>query len=164
MTIYGLVGHIALNAVVGLIIVSFLAFFEELRWRAWLLPRLIDRLGARGAVVASAITWAVWHVPFQLSGIQYINGVSPIRLALVLPSGILAAGLILGWIWLRTKSIWLVTIAHGAMNNWGQYAFKYMKDSIKPDSENLLLAAANSILLMVGGLLLWQGLRRNTVA
>jgi membrane protease YdiL (CAAX protease family) len=163
MTIYGLVGHIALSAVVGLIIVSVLAFFEEIGWRAWLLPRLIDRLGARRAVVVSAIIWAFWHVPFQLSGIQHINGVSPIRLALVLPSGILAAGLILGWIWLRTESIWLVSIAHGAMNNWGQYAFKYTKESVKPDSDILVLAAANSILLIVGGLLLWQGLRRRTI-
>jgi membrane protease YdiL (CAAX protease family) len=34
----------------------------------------------------------------------------------------MAAGLIIGWLWLRTESIWLAAIAHGAMNNWGQYA------------------------------------------
>ena len=72
ITIYELVGHIAVNAFVGLMIVSFLASFEEVGWRAWLLPRLIDRLGARHAVLVSAIIWALCHVPFQLSGISIL--------------------------------------------------------------------------------------------
>jgi membrane protease YdiL (CAAX protease family) len=38
LTIQGLVIRIVLNAVVGLIVVSFLALFEEVGWRAWLLP------------------------------------------------------------------------------------------------------------------------------
>ncbi len=154
LTLYGLVGHIVLNAVVGVIIVSFLAFFEEVGWRAWLLPRLKDRIGARGAVVISAIIWALWHVPFQLSGIQHIDGILPIKLAFVLSPGTLAAGLILGWLWLRSESIWLVSIAHGALNNWGQYAFKYMKESVQPDKDIVVLAAGNLTLLIVGGFLL----------
>jgi membrane protease YdiL (CAAX protease family) len=113
----------------GLAIVSVLTFFEEIVWRGWLLPRLRDRLGPRSAVVVTAVIWALWHVPFQLSGVQHIDGISPARLASTLPVGIMIAGLILGWLWLRTESIWLVSIAHGALNNWGQYAFEYMKDS-----------------------------------
>jgi membrane protease YdiL (CAAX protease family) len=105
LTIRGLIGHIVLNAIAGLAIVSFLAFFEEIGWRAWLLPRLMDRMGARRAVVVTAIIWALWHVPFQLSGIQHIDGASPVKLALRLPLGIMVAGLILGWLWLRTGSI-----------------------------------------------------------
>jgi CAAX protease family protein len=66
----GLIGHIALNALVVLAIVSFMAIFEEIGWRAWLLPRLKDRLGARRAVVVVAIIWALWHVPFEFCGIN----------------------------------------------------------------------------------------------
>jgi membrane protease YdiL (CAAX protease family) len=102
VTISGLVVHIAINALVGLAVVSFMAFFEEIGWRAWLLPRLRGRLGARRAVVAVAVLWALWHVPFELSGILHIEGVSPIKLALVMPTGTMAAGLILGWLWMRT--------------------------------------------------------------
>ena len=86
------------NAVVGLAANSFLAFFEEIGWRAWLLPRLRDRIGPRRAVVATAIIWGFWHVPFQLSGIQHIDGVSLMSLAITLPFGIMTAGLIIGWL------------------------------------------------------------------
>jgi membrane protease YdiL (CAAX protease family) len=68
--------------------------------------------------------------------------------------------LIIGWLWLRTKSIWLVTLAHGALNNWGQYAFKYMKDSVTPDavsSDLAVLRAGLVALLVVGVFLLWFG-------
>lgn len=102
-----LFARIALNASVGLVIASAMAFFEEIGWRAWLLPRLQDRTGARGAVIAAAVIWGLWHVPVQLSGIQQIDGVSPTRLALGFPLGIMIAGLILGWLRLRTENIYL---------------------------------------------------------
>jgi membrane protease YdiL (CAAX protease family) len=156
LTASGLVGHILINAVVGLAVVSFLAFFEEIGWRAWLLPRLRDRVGARRAVVLTAIVWALWHVPFALSGIQHIDGVSPLRLALTLPFGTLAMGLILGWLWVRTESIWLVAVAHGSLNNWGQYAFKFMKDSGTPDRDLAVLTAGSLALFVVGAVLVWR--------
>jgi membrane protease YdiL (CAAX protease family) len=157
LTVEGLVGRIVLNAVAGLAIVSILAFFEEIGWRGWLLPRLRDRLGARSAVVVTAISWALWHVPFQLSGVQHIDGISPARLASTLPIGIMIAGLILGWLWLRTESIWLVSIAHGALNNWGQYAFKYMNDSDNVGNDALALSSGFVVLFAVAVMLLWRG-------
>ena len=157
LTVEGLVGRIALNAMAGLAIVSALTFFEEIGWRAWLLPRLRDRLGARSAVVVTAVIWALWHVPFQLSGVQHIDGISPAILASTLPVGIMVAGLILGWLWLRTESIWLVSIAHGALNNWGQYAFKYMKDTSSIAKDVLALGGGFLALFAVAVVLLWCG-------
>lgn len=154
LTMQGLIGHIALNAFVGLAIVSFMAVFEEIGWRAWLLQRLKDRLGARRAVVVVAIIWALWHVPFGLSGILHIDGVSPTEVALAVPPGTMAAGLILGWLWLRTESVWLTAIAHGALNNWGQYAFKYMKDSGSPKVDIIVLSSGSLAILILGTLLL----------
>jgi membrane protease YdiL (CAAX protease family) len=156
LTTQALIGRIAINALAGLLIVSFLALFEEVGWRGWLLPRMKDRIGGRRAVVAVSLIWALWHMPFQLSGIQHIGGVSPVRLALTLPLGTAAAGLIIGWLWLRTESIWLAAIAHGAMNNWGQYAFKYLKDSGAPSTDMAVLAAGSAALMVVGALLLWR--------
>jgi membrane protease YdiL (CAAX protease family) len=155
LTAEGLAAHIAINAVVGLTIASLLAFFEEVGWRAWLLPRLRVRMGARSAVVLTAIIWALWHVPFELSGIQHIDGISPLRLAIGFPVGILAAGLVLGWLWLRTESVWLCAIAHGSLNSLGQYAFKFMPDAPATDADLLTLLAGFLALLSVGGVLLW---------
>jgi uncharacterized protein len=162
LTMQGLIGHIVANAVVGLSIVSLLALFEEIGWRGWLLPRLADRIGARWAVVLTSLIWAIWHVPFQLSGIQHIEGVSPATLAVSIPFGIVVTGLILGWLWFRTESIWLVAIAHGASNNWGQYAFKYMQDSGRPDRDISALNIGCLALLVVGLIMLSRlsGFRR----
>jgi membrane protease YdiL (CAAX protease family) len=161
LTIEELAVHIVLNAVVGLVVASFLSFFEEIGWRAWLLPRLADRIGARRAVVVTAIIWGFWHVPFQLSGIQHIDGVSPVRLAITLPFGIMVVGLTIGWLWLRTESIWIVAIAHGALNSWGQYALKYMKESVKPGTDAAAGGAGALAMLLVGVLLLWRCLPRS---
>jgi len=158
LSIQGLVTHIALNALVGLTIVSVLAFFEEIGWRCWLLPRLTDRLGTRRAILVTAMIWALWHVPFEFSGILHINGISPAQLAVIMPPGILAAGLILGWLWVRTESVWLVAVAHGALNDWVQYAFKYMDESTPPRIEIAVLSGGSLVLLLVGLLLLCFGL------
>ena len=48
-------GHIAINAAIGLVVVSALAFFEEIGWRGWLLPRLAERMGPGRAIVAVAV-------------------------------------------------------------------------------------------------------------
>jgi membrane protease YdiL (CAAX protease family) len=154
LTAQGLAGHIVVNAIVGLLMVSFLAVFEEIGWRAWLLPRLADRLGFRLGTVFTSFIWAIWHVPFQLSGIQHIDGISPVNLALSIPFGIMATGLILGWLWCRTGSIWLVAIAHGSANNWGQYAFKYMQDAGAPDREMMAVNLGSLALFIVGAILL----------
>jgi uncharacterized protein len=156
LTFGGLASRIVLNAVVGVIIASILSFFEEVGWRAWLLPRLMARMGVRRAVVVTAAIWAVWHVPFQLSGVQHIEGVSPMTLALTFPFGIFATGLIIGWLWLRTESIWIVSLAHGALNSWGQYAFKYMQFVKAPDS--VVGGAGLLAVLILGTLLLSLGM------
>lgn len=77
------------------------------------------------------------------------------RLAFGFPFGIVAAGLVLGWLWLRTESVWLCAIAHGALNSLGQYAFKFMKDAPATDADLLTLKAGFLALLVVGSLLLW---------
>jgi len=147
-------GHLAINAVAGLLFVSFLAFFEEIGWRAFMLPRLAERLGVRRAAVASALIWALWHVPFALSGILHVENVTPFALALVEPVGVFGAGLFLAFLWFKTESVLLVALAHGAFNNWGQYAFKFMKTSGEQDLA--LLALVVMATLAVGASALTQ--------
>jgi membrane protease YdiL (CAAX protease family) len=163
LTLSELVSRIFINAITGVIIVSILAFLEEIGWRAWMLPRLIEKFDVKKGVFIGALIWALWHVPFMLSSILYLEAVPPYLILLINPFGIIGAGIIISWFWLRTKSIWIVSIAHGALNNWGQYAFKYMQDSEK----NLqlhqvwLFIGVNGSLLALG-LIILTTMKNNT--
>jgi membrane protease YdiL (CAAX protease family) len=153
ITLQALIFRVVMNAFFGVAIVSFLAFFEEVGWRAWLLPRMAERFGARRAVVLVSLIWAFWHTPFALSGILHADGVSAPVMAFVHPVGTIGAGLIIGWLWLRTRSVWIASIAHGALNNWGQYAFKFM-DLRQEGDGSIILLAGGLALAFVGSALL----------
>jgi membrane protease YdiL (CAAX protease family) len=103
--------------------------------------------------VGSSVIWAIWHVPYALAGIQHLDGVPRGWAALIVPVGIFGSGLVIGWLWLRTKSIWIAAIAHGALNNWGQYAFKFVSGDGQP-SDGLVLACGGLALVAVGAILL----------
>jgi len=146
-----LVIKIVVNAIVGVIIVSVLAFFEEIGWRVWMLPRLVKRFNAKKGIIIGSLVWALWHVPFIISGISYIDNVS-LYATLLVPIGTFGAGIIISWFWLKTKSIWIVSLVHGSLNNWGQYAFKYMHDLKSLDS--ILLLVGVEISLLITGLII----------
>lgn len=147
-----LVFKIFINAITGVIIVSLLAFLEEIGWRAWMLPRLIKKFDVKKGVLIGAVIWALWHVPFMLSGVLYLKAVPVYLIVLINPFGIFGAGLVISWFWIRTKNIWLVSIAHGALNNWGQYTFKYMQDSTTnlSSQQTWLFAGVNGSLFILG--------------
>ncbi|MFP6687060.1 MAG: CPBP family intramembrane glutamic endopeptidase [Polyangiaceae bacterium] len=152
----GLVGRFLLNAGLGLLMVSALSVFEEIGWRAWLLPRLTDRMGERGGVLGGALIWALWHTPYVLGGLHYFEHISLYAVLLLTPLGHIGAGIFLGWLWLRTRSIWMVSLAHGALNNWGQYVFKFMDGP--PEFDIWLLTCVSLSLLAVGAFILFRGL------
>jgi len=152
VNVAGLASKIVINAIIGVVVVSVHAFLEEIGWRAWMLPRLINKFNVRKGVLIGALIWALWHVPFILSGVSYVEGIPTYLILLVSPFGIFGAGLVISWFWIRTKSIWIVSIAHGALNNWGQYAFKYMQDNTTAFQlrQAWLFAGVNSSLLVIG--------------
>lgn len=153
LTTAGLAGRIALNAIAGIVVVSLLALFEEVGWRAWLLPQLSAGMSERRAVVISSVLWAFWHIPYAVAGIQHIDDVPPTMTAFIIPVGIFGSGLVIGWLWFQTESVWIVAIAHGALNNWGQYAFKFMSAEGRP-REAVVLGAGSLALIIVGVVLL----------
>jgi membrane protease YdiL (CAAX protease family) len=160
LTPTGLVPRMATNIVVGLAANSTLAAFEEIGWRAWMLPRLMERLSVQRAVTVSAIIWAFWHTPFALGGIHHLPGIPILLVVLTLPILTIGAGLVIGWLWVRTQSIWIVALAHGALNNWGQYAFKFMEDGGPGGQprDMMILGAGGLAVLAVGSLLVARGL------
>jgi len=136
--------------ILGLGIVTFFALGEEIGWRGFLQPRLIQTTAspARG-MVFTALLWAGWHIPFAFSGIHYIPGVSKWQLAALMPMGIFGLGIFLGYLYLKTGSVWVVALAHGATNNWGQFIFRWFVDS--DDKLNLILIASQNVGLLLLG-------------
>jgi branched-subunit amino acid ABC-type transport system permease component len=66
---------------------------------------------------------------------------------------------VIGWLWVPTESIWMVALAHGALNNWGQYAFKFMGEGRGQSGPGdvLVLAASGVLLLVTASVLLVRG-------
>jgi len=94
-----------------------LAFGEEFGWRGYLLPKLMP-LGPRKAVLLVGAIWAVWHWPSIFMGYNY--GLrywgSPVVGPLLWVWVLLPSSVFLGWLTLRSGSVWPAVIAHGVNN------------------------------------------------
>ena len=94
------------------------AFGEELGWRGMLFPLLCKRMSQRAAVLVSGVIWGLWHAPIIAMGHNYGMGYPgfPIAGILMMVLACIAMGSIMGYLRLRTGSVWPCALAHGAVN------------------------------------------------
>jgi CAAX protease family protein len=144
----------------GLILATIFALGEETGWRGFLQPRLERRFGTRRGIALLSAIWAVWHLGFELSGLHYPQ--YPIW-ARVLGGtvSLWGVGMFLGWLFSRTGSVWVVALAHGAMNNWSQFALRFVDLEPKQEFELLFVMAAALFLM---GSCFWSRLRQSALA
>ena len=98
---------------VGAVVNSFLAFGEELGWRGWLQTALLP-LGTWPALVITGVVWGLWHAPIILLGYNFAR--ADVVGVLFMVGGCVAWGVLLGWLRLRSASLWPAVLAHGSLN------------------------------------------------
>lgn len=90
--------------------------FEELGWRAYLLPRLVNRFGGLRSALLLGVIWALWHLP------ELISDPTHQRPPLQFLVGVMAQSVVLAWFFLRTNgSLPIVIISHAATNTAAQF-------------------------------------------
>lgn len=104
------------------LLLSFTAFFgEEYGWRYYLQPVLQDKLGRKKGVLLLGVLWGLWHVPINLF---YYSPSTSIQSILVQIAGCVGMGIFFGWVYLRTRNVWAVTMLHFLNNNLGMALFQ----------------------------------------
>jgi membrane protease YdiL (CAAX protease family) len=93
----------------GLVFSAANGFMEELWFRGLFIGRLAPHVGASGAVVLTALVFALMHV----SAFYFSPQVIPVFLL-----NLLTHGLVLGWLIYKTDSLWGAVLYHLAMDLW----------------------------------------------
>ncbi|TDD38932.1 CPBP family intramembrane metalloprotease [Nonomuraea terrae] len=106
--------QVVLAVVAGPVLNAIPALGEEWGWRGWLLPRLVDGNGVLTGLLLSGAVWGLWHAPLTLLGYNYPRLGS--WAALFFIGFCVLAGVVVGWLRLRTGSVWPAVVAHGSLN------------------------------------------------
>ncbi len=105
---------IGLNATLGTVLSAITATGEELGWRGYMVPRLVQAKIPRPLLV-SGLVWGAWHMPLIVSG-QYAAGRYPILSAGMFLVSIVAAGYVVARARLESGSVWPAVVFHSAWN------------------------------------------------
>lgn len=112
---------------VGALVNSLFAFGEEYGWRGYLLPRLMERIGALRGILLHGAIWGIWHAP-MIALIGYNYPQHPYLGVLLFTVFCTLFGVVFAWLQLGSKSILAPTLAHGVFNAVGALPLVLLKD------------------------------------
>ena len=98
------------------------ALGEELGWRGFLFPRLKAGVGFHGACLISGALWAAWHLP-ELIWADYNAGTNALYAIACFTVTVVAMAYIMGYLRVRTRSIWPCVLLHATHNTFVQGLF-----------------------------------------
>jgi membrane protease YdiL (CAAX protease family) len=104
---------------VQLIVTALILFGEEFGWRSYLL-RKWQSLGTWRALITTSLIWGLWHIPIvMMPSIFIVDDIGSPFIAI--PGQIVYVtllGILIGWIYLKSASIWPAMLMHGVSNTW----------------------------------------------
>ncbi len=130
----------------------FVFFGEEFGWRSYLQIRLFSGRPLLAAIATGAI-WGVWHYPMVLAG--YLGNQRGLGGLLLFPAYPILFSILLGWLRIRTKSIWAPTLAHASNNVFLEAIGAALFVAPFGNSDIFLDPRGLVVLIPLGGLVAW---------
>jgi membrane protease YdiL (CAAX protease family) len=129
---------IILQLVQGMALAPFLNFIpclgEELGWRGYLLPRLMERFSPRNAVLITGVIWGIWHAPMialgHNYGLDYIG--YPWLGILLMTLFCVAFGAFIASLSIKTQSAIPAALSHASLNGIASAALLVSKTDYSP--------------------------------
>lgn len=119
-------------AIVSGVVISFAALGEELGWRGYMMPKLLELMDVKWAILVGGAIWGIWHWPMTYIGHNFgmeywgypFTGFAAMCILAI------AMGTILTYLTYKTGSIWSAAILH-AVTNATPGILKYFIDTEK---------------------------------
>ena len=138
------------------------ALGEEIGWRGFLLPRLVQQTGFTFGCLLSGCIWALWHYP-ELLFADYNSGTQPVFALTCFTLMVIGDSYILGWLRLKSGSLWTACVLHASHNLFIQAIF----DRITAPAGRALYVSTEfgaGLVLTVGAFALYFWTRRQEVS
>jgi len=102
-----------------LIVTALILFGEEFGWRSYLLQKW-QAADMPHALITTSLIWGLWHIPIVMTPSIFIADDigSPF---VAIPGQIVYVtllGILIGWIYLKSASLWPAMLMHSASNTW----------------------------------------------
>lgn len=111
--VYLVAGFIS-TVIVGPLLGILIAFGEEYGWRGYLQGELV-KLGRVKGVLLVGVVWGIWHAPAIAMGHNYPG--HPLQGPIAFLIFNLFLSIFLGYLVLKTGSVWLAAFAHASLNS-----------------------------------------------
>jgi uncharacterized protein len=134
---------LALAATLGVFLSFFTSAGEEIGWRGYLLPRMIQA-DIPQPILVSSLIWGAWHLPVVFAGV-YAVGPSHWITALCLMVTAISIGPVLAWLRIGTGSIWPCIILHATWNGLINAGFTL---TVRNHTENMWVGETGIIVVV----------------
>ena len=107
--------------------------------------------------MALSLIWSFWHLPLDWMGLGYPNMNVFVSMLVLRPMAMLGLGMLVGWVYLRTRSVWAACLVHGVNNAVGGRLGGLLDLSA---NQSTLVLVTVSLLYCLLGLLICMGFSR----
>lgn len=137
---------------------------EEIGWRGYLLPKLMDHYSPRLSIVISGFIWGLWHGPIIAMGYNYGLDYPFFPWAGILAMIVFSifVGSFFSYLTIRTKSFWPAAMAHGSLNGFAGISVFFTSGNPSPFIGPLPLGLIGGIGFLVVGALCFVLVGRET--